>query len=97
MFADYTSASDDAWNNLQEPARAGRESSAPLLRLLAALDSGWQVEEPVFLRPCWTDSGARVYCFILRRQVQEAPQLLILPVSTAVEQFVRSEGLEVLH
>jgi len=95
MLADF--ASDDAWNNLQEPARAGRETTAPLLRLLAALDSGWQVEEPIYLRSRWTDGGARVYCFILRRQPQEPPRLLTVPASTAVEQFVRSEGLKVLH
>ena len=97
MFADLTPASDDPWNNLQEPARAGRESTAPLLRLLAALDSGWQVEEHIYLRSRWIDGGARVYCFILHRQTQDAPRLLTVPVSAAVEQFVRSEGLKVLH
>ncbi len=97
MFADFTPASDDPWNNLQEPARAGRESSAPLLRLLGALDTGWKVEEPIYLRARWSDAGARVYCFILHRHPQEAPCLLTVPASTAVEKFVRSEGLQVLH
>ena len=97
MVADFISASDDGWNALQEPAHAGRESSAPLLRLLAALDSGWQVEEPIYLRSRWSNSGAHIYCSILHRQPHEAPRLLTLPVSTAVEQFVRREGLQVLH
>jgi hypothetical protein len=97
MLADFTSVSDDTWNNLQEPTRAGREASAPLLRLLAALDSGWRVEEPIYLRARWSEGSARVYCFILHRQPHEAPRLLTVPVSTAVEQFVRSEGFKVLH
>ena len=97
MFADVTSALFDPWNILQEPARAGRESSAPLLRLLAALDTGWKVEEPIYPRARWSDGGARVYGFILHRHPQEAPRLLTVPVSTAVEQFVCSEGLKVLH
>ncbi len=97
MFADLNPVSDDPWNNLQEPARAGCESSAPLLRLLAALDSGWQLEEPIYLRSRWSEGDARVYCFILHRQPHEAPRLLTLPVNSAVEQFVRSEGLEVVR
>jgi hypothetical protein len=96
MFANFTPASDDAWNNLQEPARSTQEPSAALLRLLAALDTGWQVEEPIYLRSRWTDGGLRIYCFILHRQPQEAPRLLTVPVSPAVERFVSNEGLQVL-
>ncbi len=68
----------------------------PLLRLLAALDTGWLVEEPVYLRARWSDGDARVYCFILHRSPQDPPYLITVPATSAVEQFVRNEGLRVL-
>jgi hypothetical protein len=97
MSTDFASAAEDPWNNLQEPARSGRESTAPLLRLLAALDTGWQVEEPIYLRSHWGGSGTRAYFFILHRQPQETPRLITVPANTAVDQFVRNEGLKVMH
>ena len=97
MVAEPISSHEEAWSQLQEPARPSHEPSVSLLRLLAALDTGWQVEEPVYLRPRWTEGSARVFCFILHRATHESPHLLAIPATTAVEQFVRNEGLQVMR
>jgi len=94
VFADPNALCDEAWNLLQEPARPTAEPRYQLL--MAALDTGWQVEEPVYLRPQWSDDGPRVYHFILRRAAQPTPRLLTVPASRAIDQFVRDEGLRVL-
>lgn len=94
MFADPNVFFDEAWNLLQEPARPTAEPRYQLL--MAALDTGWQVEEPVYLRPRWSEDGPRVYHFILRRPTQPTPRLLTVPASAAIEQFVCDEGLQVL-
>ena len=97
MLAESVSSNEEAWSQLQEPARPSSEPSVSLLRLLAALDTGWQVEEPIYLRPRWSEGNARVFCFILHRAKGETPHLLTLPDTTAVEQFVRNEGLRVMR
>jgi hypothetical protein len=94
VFADPNAFFDDAWNLLQEPARPAAEPRYQLL--MAALDTGWQVELPVYLRPRWSDDGPRVYHFILRRAAQSAPRLLTVPASEAMDQFVCDEGWRVL-
>lgn len=97
MTAEPVPADEETWSQLQEPARHSSHPSMPLLRLLAALDTGWLVEEPVYLRSRWSDDGARVYCFILHRSRQESPHLITMPATAAVEQFVHNEGLRVVR
>ena len=86
---------DDRWENLQQPAHPSQ--TEPQFRtLLAALDMGWRVEEPVYLRPRWSDVGPRVYHFILRRALLAAPRLVSVPEGPHVDQFVRNEGLRLV-
>ena len=95
------SEGDDAWSQLQEPSHAARMNSV-YRRLLAALDSGWKIEEPAYLLPRWGEGSARVYHFILRRApanaepTKEPPHLLVVPESREIEQFVRAENLELV-
>jgi len=89
-----TPTQEDTWSLLQEPACP----TGPELRyslLLAALDAGWRIEEPVYLRRRWPESGPRVYHFILRRSRLSPPRILTVPQSTEIEGFVRMEGLRV--
>lgn len=86
---------DDAWSQLQEPPHAAGMNPV-YRRLLAALDLGWQIEEPAYLLPRWAEGSPRVYHFILRRSPAAAPQLLTVPESTEVERFVHAEGLELV-
>ena len=43
MVAEPVAAYEEAWSQLQEPVRPSQEPPLPLLRLLAALDTGWQM------------------------------------------------------
>ncbi|MCS6909247.1 MAG: hypothetical protein NZM11_01560 [Anaerolineales bacterium] len=94
MYLTTPESSDEVWTQLQQPlCLAGEE---PRLRLLlAARDLNWKIEEPVYLRPRWGSSGARVYHFILHRPC-DAPRLITVPESPAVEAFIRAEGLKVV-
>ncbi len=63
--------------------------------LVYALNEGWYVEEPVYLRPRWMEGSPRVYHFILRRSPLGSPRLLTVPESPEIERFVRDRGLEI--
>jgi hypothetical protein len=85
---------DDVWERLQQP-RCPTEAEPGYRLLRAALDVGWRIEEPVYLRPRWNDGGPRVYHFILRHTAVPAQRLLSVPDSPEVGRFVRDEGLRV--
>jgi hypothetical protein len=88
-------STDHLWDMLQQPAHPGEVE--PRYRLLrSALEAGWQVEEPVYLRPRWGDGGPRVYHFILRLNPYHPPRLLTVPESPEVERFVEQEDLRVV-
>jgi len=86
---------EDAWSQLQEPAHPAKVNPV-YRRLLAALDLGWEIEEPAYLLPRWGEGSPRVYHFILRGGPLTPPQLFTLPESPEVERFVRVEGLQVV-
>jgi hypothetical protein len=96
MPIDPVSTSHAAWNLLPGPAHASGCASTQLLHLLAALDTGWQVEESVYLRSRWSDGGPQVYHFILRRSPQTDPHLLSVPANAMVERFLHNDGLHVV-
>ena len=82
------------WDPLQQPAHPS--AVEPQYRLLlAALDLGWQIEEPVYLLPRFSDSGPRVYHFILRRPLASAPRLVTVPQTVEADAFVRDAGLRI--
>src|SRR5262245_27940407 len=86
---------DDAWSQLQgAPHSAGL--NPVYRRLLAALDLGWQIEEPAYLLPRWGEGSPRVYHFILRHAVLSPPRLFTIPESPDIERFVHTEALEVV-
>ena len=88
-------APDDRWENLQQPAHPSQIE--PQFRsLLAALDMGWRIEEPVYLRPRWSEVGPRVYHFILRRALLAPPRLLSVPEGPEVDRFVQAESLRLV-
>jgi hypothetical protein len=91
----FPATPDDAWDHLSLPVR-GQEHDGRFRVLLSALDLGWHIEEPVYLRPRWSTSGPRVYHFILRRGGQAAPRLVSVLEGAAVQQFVADEGLRLL-
>jgi hypothetical protein len=69
------------------------ESSEETYRmLLAALDLGWQVEEPVYLRPRWYAGDQWVYHFILKQKPGDLLRLISVRRSQAIESLVSEEG-----
>ena len=95
MLMAHSAAGDARWEPLQQPSHPS--SVEPQYRvLLAALDLGWQIEEPVYLLPRWSDAGPRVYHFILNRPVRTTPRLITVPQSPAVDAFVRDAGLHLV-
>jgi hypothetical protein len=85
---------DQVWNRLQEPARPGKFPPA-LLLLLAALDTGWQVLEPVRQGPGWQVEGEPVYHFLLLRAPSTGIRLLTVPAGPEVARFLNEEGLKI--
>jgi hypothetical protein len=86
---------EEKWDHLQQPAHPS--PLEPQYRvLLAALDVGWRIEEPVYLRPRWSEAGPRVYHFILRRSRHGAPRLVSVPEGPEVDGLVRREGLKLV-
>lgn len=88
-------ATEDRWsvlNNsratLNEPALARYQT------LLAALDGGWEVEAPVYVREDWNlkHQGAKVFHFVLRRTSIRMTTLLSVPDCDAVRRLIGDNG-----
>lgn len=64
-------------------------------QLLQYLDSGWEIEPPVLLRPTWhTRAEAKeTYHFVLKREDQR--WLMTVPVSSAAARFIVEQDLSV--
>lgn len=83
------------WNILQEPARPSRFTPGYML-LLAAVDSGWSISEPVFMHADSQDSSICSYAFVLTNSRYSDSQHLIVPQCRDVDGFIHSEGLTVI-
>jgi hypothetical protein len=86
---------DNSWDVLQQSNRpiGGLDSSYRLL--LAALDVGWQVREPVYLRPRWSEAGPWVYHFILQRLPDDQEHMITVPLGVEVNVLIGLEGWRV--
>jgi hypothetical protein len=96
MSLSHSLLPDELWNQLQAPSRLSAVD-AQFRQVIAAIDLGWHVEEPVYLRPRWTGDSRRVYHFILKRAPVSTPRLITVPEGPAVERFVRDEYLRVVE
>ena len=86
---------EDRWENLQQPSHPS-EVEPQFRMLLGAIDMGWRIEEPVYLRPRWSEAGPRVYHFILRRGLLAPPKMLSVPQGPEVDRFVQAEALRLV-
>ncbi len=89
-----TTHREDAWSALQRP-RTATVGDSQMLLLLAALDAGWRVEEPIYLRTMMGERSRRAYHLILHRP-GHVVNLVTLPQTGEAEAFVRREGWQVL-
>jgi hypothetical protein len=84
------------WNNLQEPSRPSRFTPGYML-LLAAVDTGWQISEPVLAQPALPAHERCSYAFSLTNHLSSTSLQLVVPQCHDVEAFIRLEGLVVIH
>lgn len=63
--------------------------------LLAALDIGWQVKEPVLLSPRRNEGGKWVFHFTLKQPSNDQLCVITSYWSPEIELFVRKEGWQV--
>lgn len=84
----------ECWDRLQQP-RPSTSAEPQLLLLLSALDAGWRVEQPVYLRSMMGERSRRAYHVIVHRPGHMV-NLMTLPQTLEVEAFVQREGWQVL-
>ena len=89
-----TSKMNINWDTLEETHRPLGSSDESYRILLAALDLGWLVEEPVFLRPRWHDSGPWLFHFVIKNDKNQS-HLITTFKSPDVERLVIQEGWQV--
>ncbi len=87
-------SNDFRWNRLQEPARPSGKS-ADLMRLLAALDTGWLISRPVRLLPCEDAFGGQVFSIMLYHYATQEFCELQLFRTESVERFLKDENIPV--
>jgi hypothetical protein len=85
---------DVLWNTLQEPARPASTSSAYLL-LLAALDTGWRILEPVYLSAHPDHTSSPTYLVLLHKTPLISIRRLHLTATTEIELFLKDECVEI--
>jgi len=67
-------------------------------RLTAAIEAGWEIEEPVLIRSTWQkneEEAGGVYHFILRHKIEDKTNLLSLPPSAQLLQFLAARRISV--
>ncbi|MBN1665870.1 MAG: hypothetical protein JW862_02235 [Anaerolineales bacterium] len=84
--------SEHLWNRLQEPPRPANLPTDFLL-LMAALDTGWQIEGSVCLLPAFGGAQRDLYLFNLRQPTTGVQRQLSLKKHPRVEAFICQEGL----
>ncbi len=80
------------WDLLQQPARPTGSVDPRFRLLLAALDQGWEVEEPVYFRPRWNEAGNWVFHFILKQPARDQKHILTISDHEEVEYLIKQEG-----
>ena len=85
---------EDRWAVLQNRPRTSDPEDGNFFGLLAALDAGWRVESPVYLRPRWGSehTGQVMYHFILRRET--GTTMVSVAEGNRIRAFVQEHGYE---
>ncbi|HRF47790.1 MAG TPA: hypothetical protein PLC98_09210 [Anaerolineales bacterium] len=84
----------DTWSSLQRP-RSTTNGQNRLLLLMGALDAGWHVDQPIYLRPAMGERGRRAYHVILHRP-GHVVNLVTVPQTTDVDDLIEREGWTVV-
>ncbi len=96
MALEEMNAMFNPWAWLQQPAHPGPGISASFRALLAAVDQGWQVEEPVQVMPS-ARSETWTYYFVLIHQALGQTCRLLVPALPEVERYVAQNHYSVIE
>ena len=80
------------WDQLQEPACRSSYSTS-YLRLMAALDTGWDIYEIIGVNSSQLPDEEDMVCFNLYKPASLERRNLFLPQSRDLSQFIRNENL----
>jgi hypothetical protein len=89
---------EDRWSILNSTRSAYDDPAmARYHALLAALDAGWQVEPPIYLRQDWSTKTkqSKVFHFIMRRDSIRMTTLLSVPDCEAIRRLIDDNGWQV--
>lgn len=66
-------------------------------QLVRALDTGWEIDEPVMIRATWRSSGEAggTYHFVLRQKTEDKTTLLSLPPSSELLSFLAARKIRI--
>jgi hypothetical protein len=95
MPATSPKVQEDRWAALQDRPRLSEPDDGTFYALLAALDTGWTIEPPVYARPRWGSehTGKQMYHFILRRGI--ATTMVSVADSPRARDFLQEQQLRV--
>ncbi len=85
---------EERWKVLAQPAH-GETASPSYLQLLAALDEGWEISQPVYRRPRWLDDKESFYHFILKHGHNSSLRLLTVSDDMTVREFLAERRVAV--
>ena len=95
MFTRSIETQPDRWAMLQNRPHSPNPDEDTFYALLAALDVGWRIEPPVYVRPRWGSdhAGQQMYHFILRRET--GTTMVSVADGARVRTFVQEHDLQV--
>jgi hypothetical protein len=89
------SLQEDRWSILNSSRVTPPDpATARYYNLIAALDAGWKVEPPIYVRADWSlaAKNANVYHFVLRRDALRMTTLLSVPDCEAVQRLIEDNS-----
>jgi hypothetical protein len=96
MVMEEMNAIHYGWSWLHQPGLPVREVNHSFRSLLAAVDQGWQIEEPVQVLPS-ADTETWTYYFILTHASQGWMNRLFVPALPEVERYVEQNRFQVIE
>ncbi len=93
-----TGTDESRWLALSRSRAAQHHpATAAFFALMGALETGWQVEPPVYVRPDWSKSaeGHSAYHFVLQNRAARLTTLLSVPDCPEVQRLLDEQGWEI--
>lgn len=96
MVLDDKKIIHNSWIILQQPTHASIGQTAFYRTILAVIDKGWRVEEPVEVIPTAREDFW-IYCFVLRHTFTGQTFRLYTPATPEMEQFIARNHYQVIE